>query len=76
MLKKSPEAEDVQHFVFDDIHDGCPWELFLLSYLLHRLSNLPSSLTKIYLMSATFDTRIFQVIAVLKQILTDTVIIV
>ena len=65
MLKTSPEAEDVKHFVFDEIHDASCWELYLLSYAIYRLSNSPSCGTKIYLMSATLDTRIFRAIAAL-----------
>ena len=66
MLKTSPEAEDVKHFVFDEIHDASPWELYLLSYEIYRLSQSPDCGTKIYLMTATPDTRIFRVGAALS----------
>ena len=55
---------DVQHRIYDEVHDASPWTLFLLSKDLHALSQ--GTNVKIYLMTATTKTRIYA--AVLKAV--------
>ncbi len=67
MFRRMLSAEssmDVQHRVYDELHDATAWQLFLLSHDLYEITQGVDR--KIYLMTATTDTRIYT--AVLKAV--------
>ncbi len=53
-------TQDVQHLIYDEVHDASPWTLFLLSHHLYELSQ--GVRMKLYLMTATPDTPIFSAV--------------
>ena len=59
-LLSAERTTDVQHRIYDEVHDASSWELFLLSHDLYELSR--GMEIKIYLMTATTDTVIFAAI--------------
>ena len=62
MLHSSPEADDVQHRIYDEIHDASAWQLFLLSLDISKLVADPHCGLKIFLMSATLETPVWKAI--------------
>ena len=51
---------DVQHLIYDEVHDASPWTLFLLSYHLSELSR--GANIKVHLMTATPTAPIFHAV--------------
>ena len=62
VLRSSPKADDVQHRIYDEIHDASAWQLFHLSHDISRLVADPGCGLNIFLMSATLETPIWQAI--------------
>ena len=60
-MLRAESARDVQHVIYDEVHDASPWTLFLLSHHLNKLSK-GARCIKIYLMTATPDTAIFKAV--------------
>ena len=58
--KGAERSTDVQHRIYDELHDASNWELFLLSYDLYQLKE--GADIYIYFMTATTDTPIFEAI--------------
>ena len=59
MMHTGSDAADVQHFIFDEVHDASAWQLFVLSMLLAVLISGVPSPVRIYLMTATQSGDIF-----------------
>ena len=56
-MKGAVGSTDVQHRIYDELHDASNWELFLLSYDLFQLAQ--GAEFYIYFMAATTETPIF-----------------
>ena len=55
-------GKDVRHKIYDELHAGSPWQLFLLSRDLDEIAEDPASTLRIILMSATMETPIFKAV--------------
>ena len=67
VLHSSPKADDVQHRIYDEIHDASPWQLFLLSHDISELVANPKCGLHIFLMSATLETPLWKAIEATVQ---------
>ena len=59
-LLRAESTADVQHFIYDEVHDASAWTLFVLSLHLYEISE--NERIKAYLMTATPDTPIFRAV--------------
>ena len=66
MMKTSIDAEDVQHFIFDEVHEASSWQLFLISYFVEKMRTERCFDRKLYLVSATPQTPVYRVMPLNK----------
>ena len=73
-MLNSESTEDVQHVMYDEVHDANPWTLFLLSYHLCKIKQ--GKRITLYLITATPKTPIFYAIqqAITQNHLADSML--
>ena len=59
-MKGAERSTDVQHLIYDELHDASNWELFLLSHDLFQFAQ--GADIYIYVMTATTETPVFAAI--------------